>query len=114
MKHLFLSVLLLLGVCSAQAITLTEAIKQKLITAQVIGNDATSNDRYSSAHSGPCMHLILKNISGQEVDVTVETGQTFMPEDTNMQPMLVTKHTVLQLLAGKSKDSYVYAMCFNV
>ena len=113
MKHLTLSIAILLCYGSTKAVTLVDAIKQKLVTAEVIGNDATNKDHYVSAHSGQCMHLILKNISTKTVDILVETGQEFLPDDDGMQPMIVTKHQNFQLLAKAGKDGLTYAMCFN-
>lgn len=112
MKALLLP-LWLLAASQAFAIGIDQALKQKTIQLKIIGYDFKGQNAYVSSHTGPCMHVVIKNISTKATTIDLETGQTFLPEDTDLQPMLVTKSQQFKLNPGGQADEMVYAMCFN-
>jgi hypothetical protein len=112
MRALLFPIWLLLA-SQAGAIGIDQALKLKMVQVEITGDNFIDNTTYQSTHSGACMRLTIKNISTKTATVDLETGRIFLPEDVDLQPMLVTKHRQYKINPGGKVDEMVYAMCFN-
>ncbi len=87
---------------AADEISLDDAIKKKLITAQIKGR---------GGFTGPVIDLSIKSISTQPVTIKVEPGRKLHPDDPAMQDILVTQRLVVVLKPSEEKKLVLNGMC---
>jgi hypothetical protein len=91
---------------------LSDALKQGLVTAKITGAPMDDNaGSATSSHWGPCMQVVLTCKSTTAIAISMEHGYLLMPEDTNIQTMLVTQDFFVNLAPGQNKTQKLYAMC---
>jgi hypothetical protein len=84
------------------SISLEEALKKKLVTATILGK---------GCYYGQSVKLKLKNISNQNLSISLEAGRRLNCVYDSVQDMLVTKSEMLALLPSQTKEFTIYAMC---
>lgn len=100
---------LLLGLplmANNNSFTLEDAIKKKLVTAEIIG-------RANAAHSyyGQCITMKLKNTSNQNLSIQLESGRRLNCDYDSVQDMMVTQSEIIALIPSQTKEYMIYAMC---
>jgi hypothetical protein len=113
MKTILSIVLLLTIVVSVQAISIEQAVKQKLITLSITGADRSKSGVYMSSHAGTCLAMTIKNISTKPQTIELETGRMLQPDDSEIQPMMITQHQSYFVKAGEEKEALLSAYCCN-
>ncbi|MBK8660062.1 MAG: hypothetical protein IPN22_14625 [Bacteroidetes bacterium] len=64
-----------------------------------------------SSHWGPCMSLEVTNQSSEALSLSLAYGYRLLPDDTNVQTMLVTQSLMVRLAPRQKKNYRIYAMC---
>lgn len=95
----------------SDTLTLSSALKNKLITLNISGADKDDTTGYYSRYTGDCMEIEIINLSGKSIKVYLEAGRFFEPEDTTIQRMIVTREQMIALEKGSKKKMNIYAMC---
>lgn len=98
-------------VLSATTYKLSDALKQGLVTAKITGAPLDDKATGYSSHWGPCMQVVLTCKSSTAIAISMEHGYLLMPEDSNIQTMLVTQDFFVNLAPGQNKTEKLYAMC---
>lgn len=107
MKQKTLSVLLacivLAGNVHATSVKFGKALKENKISFDVTpGGDQLRN-----------MALAIKSTTTEPIRVELESGRIFDPENTSLQPYVVTRPAVITLEPNESKTIYLHARCGN-
>ncbi|HYG16868.1 MAG TPA: hypothetical protein VEC12_14010, partial [Bacteroidia bacterium] len=113
-KGLMLAVLLFAGVfanAGNPTYTLSDALKKKLIKAEIQGADSAGPE--SGGHYGKCLQMKLTNLTAQKFNVKLEAGQQLEPGDTSIQTMMVTEGEMFSFNSGKTQKKYINAMCIQ-
>lgn len=113
------TVVLLLLLITTQApaavnYSLLQAAKLKLVTYTITGIDTegrTKNVSPEETHFGPCMKLVINNLSKQSLKLSIDAGVVLLPYDTSFQRMIVTDNWVSELLPAEKKIETLTAMC---
>jgi hypothetical protein len=113
------AVVLLLLLITTQApaavnYTLNQAVKLKLVSYTITGIDTegrTKNVSSDGVHFGPCMKVVLNNLSKQTLKLSIDAGVILLPFDTSFQRMIVTDNWVAELLPAEKKIETLTAMC---
>ncbi len=96
---------------SSGAVTLTDAIKNKWVTATIRGFDYRLDSVYRSAFYGRCLVITCKNLRTTPIEITEAAGRFFIPDDTAIQRMVLTDAIAFTLGSQKESSFPVYAMC---
>ena len=83
-------------------ITLEDAVKQKLISADIKGN---------GGYSGNCLKLAIKNLGNKSISISIPAGTMFKPSDDGAQNILVPKDQIFVLAGSENKNSLVRGFC---
>lgn len=113
-KVLALAVLLFTGMFAKAAnptYTLAEALKKKLIKAEIKGADSASPS--SGGHYGKCLQIKLTNLTTQKFNVQITAGQQLEPDDSTIQTMMVTEGELFAFNTLKTQKKYINAMCIQ-
>lgn len=113
------AVVLLLLLITTQApaavnYTLLQAAKLKLVSYTITGIDTEGKSKNFSpddSHYGPCMKLVINNLSKQTLKLSIDAGVILLPYDTSFQRMIVTDNWVSELLPAEKKNETLTAMC---
>jgi hypothetical protein len=87
---------------SVKTMTLREAIKQKLVVVDTKGK---------GGYTGNVLLVSVKNVSGRHLDLELEAGLRFHPDDSGQQDILVTGDEIFALDANRSRSIDVNGMC---
>lgn len=90
----------------ANNIKLNDAIKTKKINCLIRGNS-------SSTHYLEPIVLELTNISAETQSINIETGDVFIPTDSNKQNIVVTQNDIIVLYPKQRKMINVKGMCME-
>ena len=94
--------------------SLTEALRRNLVSLEIKGANAdSSNIGYTSSHFGPCLEMLLTNVSSQDLNISLDYGYKLDPDDSLVQTMVVTLPVKLLIGSRKRKRTAVYAMCIQ-
>ncbi|MCS6933552.1 MAG: hypothetical protein NZM35_00190 [Chitinophagales bacterium] len=87
-------------------------MQRGLVRAQIKGAlpDTTYTGEYSSNY-GPCLAMHLSNTSSGRIAINLKHGYVLVPDDTNVQNMMVTKDITFTLEANQYKRFRIFAMC---
>ena len=96
---------LLISTISAKEVTLTEAIKNKLVECTITGNP-------NGTHYSKPLLIKLKNLKS-DVTINVDNGLIFNAEDSSYQDIVVTSNLMVYLKQGQSKTYVVEGMCIE-
>lgn len=83
-------------------ISISEALKNKLIAIKVKSN---------SGHTGECLSLRLVNLKNSKLNIIVEAGRMFIPADSNVQNLIVVKRENIELAPNQIKTNKITAVC---
>lgn len=86
--------------------TLEEALKKKLVTAVIQGNQYETSSYY-----GKCIKLKLRNASTQSLSLRLESGRRLNCDYDSVQDMLITQSEMFALLPSQTQEFSIYAMC---
>ncbi len=86
--------------------TLEDAIKRKLVSAEIVGSTNPVH-----AYYGQCITLKLKNKSSQDLSLQLESGRRLNCDYDSVQDMMITKSEIIALLPSQAKEFLIYAMC---
>lgn len=112
-KHLLPVVIMLTfsSLNATQSYKLSEALQNKLVSVKMSGAKPDTSGLFVSSHVGPCMAMEVVNATADNLLLSLEYGYKLVPDDTNIQTMIVTQ-TLMVNLAPKQKKNYrIYAMC---
>jgi hypothetical protein len=98
------------SVQTVQAMNLKDAIKNKLVKANVRWM-SNSDEQGCSDRYGKHIGIELKNISQRNVDIDIPCGFVFFPADSSKQNMLITEQMAYTLKPGEIQTKYTYAYC---
>jgi hypothetical protein len=87
---------------SVKTMTLREAVKQKLVVVDTKGK---------GGYTGNVLLVTVKNVSGRHLDLELEAGLRFHPDNAAEQDILVTGGQVFALESSHSKQLDVNGMC---
>ena len=90
---------------SSKAISLKDAIKQKLITVTIKG------ERGESSHFGKCIGLTIKNLTSKKIEIELLPGMFLNPADSTVQRMMVAEELLISLNPSTSKKMTINAFC---
>ena len=96
---------LLISTISAKEVTLTEAIKNKLVECTVTGNP-------NGTHYSKPLTIKIKNLKG-DISIRIDNGQIFNAVDTSYQDIVVTSAILASIPSGQSKTYVVQGMCIE-
>src|SRR5690349_7489344 len=113
MKHtsIFLTIIFILTVQHAFAISIREAVRQKLISVVIHGYDGSKDSVFHPSYYGACIVFDIRNLKSTSIQLTEQTGRFLLPDDTDEQRMIITLPVTIALLAHQQKSIPVYAMC---
>lgn len=92
-------------------LSLAEALQKQLVKATFSGAKDDTAHVMESSHWGPCMSLEVTNQSSDALNLSLAYGYRLLPDDTNVQTMLVTQSLLVRLAPKQKKNYRVYAMC---
>lgn len=92
-------------------LSLAEALQKQLVKATFSGAKDDTAHVMQSSHWGPCMSLEVTNQSSEALSLSLAYGYRLLPDDTNVQTMLVTQSLMVRLAPRQKKNYRVYAMC---
>ncbi len=92
-------------------LSLAEALQKQLVKATFSGAKDDTAHVMQSSHWGPCMSLEVTNQSSDALNLSLAYGYRLLPDDTNVQTMLVTQSLLVRLAPKQKKNYRVYAMC---
>jgi hypothetical protein len=100
------------------AITISEAIKRKMIEVDILG---VSDERMyrelidkEGLHYGKCMTIFVKSKCDTFFMAKLPCGLQLVPLDSTFQTMIVTKSVLLPVEPGIAYPTRVYAMCGEI
>jgi hypothetical protein len=83
-------------------ISITEAIKSKLISVKVKSNSGLGVD---------CLNLKITNLKSRKINIVIEAGLLFIPRDTNVQNLILVKHEIYKLKPNQTLSKNINALC---
>ena len=109
--QMLLFILLLAGISvSAQKtgkkvsfIELTEALRQKLITAEI---------RAKGGHQGESLVLVCKSLNGKQLRIQVRQGQLMEPSDSIFQTLVIATEVTAGVGPKTSVDIPLQTFCY--
>jgi hypothetical protein len=87
---------------SAKKVSIADAIKKKMITATAKG---------LGGHSGTVIEMVLKSNTNEPLEIEIEPGRKFHPEDPGMQDILVSRSQLIPLKPMASQTIRVSGFC---
>ena len=96
---------------SSLAISIEDAIKQKLISITVHSYDGSKDSVFHPSYYGSCVVFDIRNLKSTAIQLTQDAGRFLMPADSDEQRMIITSPVTLALLAHQEKSVPVFAMC---
>ncbi len=93
-------------------ITLSQAVKLKMISISISGAPANENsESYTPSYTGQCIQMKVENLTDKDIKVFLEAGRFLNPDDTTIQRMIVTKDQMIAIQKKQTKISKACAMC---
>jgi hypothetical protein len=86
----------------ASNISITEAIKKKLITVKVKSNSGIGD---------ACLNLKITNLKNIKINIDLEAGRMFIPSDSNVQNLILVKHEIYELNPNQTLSKNLNALC---
>ncbi|HYV94322.1 MAG TPA: hypothetical protein VE978_21285 [Chitinophagales bacterium] len=113
MSHskIFLPIFFCLTSHHSFAISISEAVKQKLISITVHSYDDSKDSVFHPSYYGSCIVFDIRNLKANTLELTEDAGRFLIPNDSAEQRMIITSPVTLALLAHQQKFVPVYAMC---
>jgi hypothetical protein len=109
---LFLPLILFSVIAFGDTITLSQALKLKMISVAVTGAPVDENaNSYTPSYTGECIQMEVINLTDKDIKVFLEAGQFLNPEDTTVQRMIITKDQMIAIQKKQTKISKAFAMC---
>jgi hypothetical protein len=106
----FLLVIFAAGsVSGTTSYSLEEALKRKLVKAEISGRGSTP-ENYSS-HHGKCIRITLHNLTSQSLNVNIEQGRNLRCIYDSVQNMLVASGEMMALSPSQKKEFTIFAFC---
>src|SRR5689334_10860117 len=104
MKHttILLSVFSIYTFQSSSAISISEAVRQKLISIAVHSYDNSKDAVFHPSYYGACIVFDIRNLQSKTLQLTEDVGRFLMPGDSDEQRMVITSPVTLALLAHQS------------
>lgn len=97
---------------SGDTITLSQALKLKMINIAISGAPVDENSNsYTPSYTGECIQMEVENLTDKDIKVFLEAGRFLNPEDTTVQRMIITKDQMIAVQKKQTKISKAYAMC---
>ena len=88
------------------AISIKDAIKQKLIAVSGVYNE-------SSVHYLNPVVLTIISLTNQSIALKIESGDLMEPQDSNCQTMMITGDMIVKIKSGETKNIEPYGMCIE-
>lgn len=104
-RKLVLGIFILLFIpqfISAKKISIADAIKKKMITASPKG---------LGGHTGTVIEMTMKNNTNETLEIEIEPGRKFHPENPAMQDILVTRSQLIALKPLATQKIRISGMC---
>lgn len=111
MKYLLSISVIIFSVSNSFAITISDAIRQKLISISVTANHQSNDTTYHPSFYAACMLFKIKNLKTAPITLTEDAGRFLQPFDSTVQRMMLTQSISFALKGSEAKDFPVYAMC---
>jgi hypothetical protein len=86
----------------SKAISISEALKNKMITIKV---------KSTSGHTGECLSVRMVNLKNTNIIVIIEAGRMFIPADSSVQNLIVVKRQNIELSPNQIKTNKITAVC---
>jgi hypothetical protein len=93
-------------------ITLSQAVKLKMISVAISGAPIDENtNSYTPSYTGECIQISVENLTDKDIKVFLEAGQFMNPTDTATQRMIITREQMIAVQKKQTKISKAFAMC---
>ncbi len=86
----------------SKSISISEALKNKMITIKV---------KSTSGHTGECLSVRMVNLKNTNIIVIIEAGRMFIPADSGVQNLIVVKRQNIELSPNQIKTNKITAVC---
>ena len=96
---------------SGTAISISEALRQKLITIRILSLDRSHDSIFYPAFYNQCLVFEIKNLKSTSLELREDEGRFLMPDDSTLQRMVITSAITLALSSYQKKSVPVFAMC---
>jgi len=98
---------------ASEPILLKDACDKKMISLKIHGTKIDANLPYNKRYYGECISIEVKNLTGNLLNLKLETGRKLICDYDSIQNMMITKQ-LLFALNGKGTATYnAYAMCIE-
>ena len=97
------------GAFGVTTYTLDEALRRHYLTAEITGRGSTPENY--SAHHGKCILIKMKNLTSQNLNISIEPGRNLKCVYDSIQNMLVAGSELMALAPWQSKEFTIYAFC---
>jgi hypothetical protein len=91
------------------SLSLSDAIKKKMVIVDIKGRGVTSDNSYG--HYGQCIFVKVKNLTNQPLSLNLETGRRLTCVYDSIQDMIVAKSEMFALGANGNSDFTINAFC---
>jgi hypothetical protein len=99
---ILLNTILFFKTAFGKEISISEAIKNKMIAIKV---------KSTSGHTGECLSVRMVNLKNTKLNITIEAGRMFIPADSNVQNLIVVKRENIELAPNQIKTNKITAVC---
>lgn len=99
---ILLNTILFFKTAFGKEISISEAIKNKMIAIKV---------KSTSGHTGECLSIRMVNLKNTKLNITIEAGRMFIPADSNVQNLIVVKRENIELAPNQIKSNKITAVC---
>ncbi|MFZ4799448.1 MAG: hypothetical protein ACOYMA_18255 [Bacteroidia bacterium] len=86
----------------ARNISISDAIKSKLISVKVKANGGLGSE---------CLNLKITNLKNRKINIDVEAGRMFIPNDSNVQNLILVKHEVFEINPNQTINKNLNVLC---
>jgi hypothetical protein len=97
---------------------LKEAIANNIVSVEIRGvyvpDKVMESIDQEGLHYGKCMTIAIKNNIDNPLTIKLNTGTLLMPNDTDIQVMVVSHDLTLDLERHENCETYFYAMCTQI
>jgi hypothetical protein len=99
---ILLNTILFFKTAFGKEISISEAIKNKMIAIKV---------KSTSGHTGECLSVRMVNLKNTKLNIIIESGRMFIPADSNVQNLIVVKRENIELAPNQVKTNKITAVC---
>jgi hypothetical protein len=99
---ILLNTILFFKTAFGKEISISEAIKNKMIAIKV---------KSTSGHTGECLSIRMVNLKNTKLNILIEAGRMFIPADSNVQNLIVVKRENIELAPNQNKTNKITAVC---